>query len=497
MPLEVWVWSLSVPLVLVLANRQSTPKSGPNPSSKLFLGDVVAFGVGVALLSLLLGLTGRWISSVAIAYFLIVLLWAGNRLKVQILEEALVFSDIFLAGHAIKYPRLYFFYAPFWIWPLLLCLSIALLGGIWLEPVFLDSLKVRLCWVLMPIALFALGATVARCPSRKIKTFLGHYPLTFLTQSDVALYSPLGAALLHCFWHGQYRQSIREKSKIALKRSGEEVLLNKAHSPRHLVLIQAESFCRLDQLLHRSCVTPSIDVLMKTGQSGQLLLDWRGAYTMRSEFAVLTGKAPRSLQTYGFDPYQLASQVPLDSLARDLKSRGYHTVAWHPNDGRFFDRNHVFPHLGFDAFKDIEAFDNVKKLGRYVSDEGLLEKAVAYLRQCEEPTFLFIVTMEAHGPWLEDRFEGAEHLSETERYETHLKSLDRGVSLLKKAIEEGLACDVALYGDHLPGLKILQNEKDHVPANTPWFIWGLSIKEGLQTIRPELLREQLLKRVDE
>ena len=57
---------------------------------------------------------------------LIALLWAGNRLKVAILNEVLVFSDIFLAGHALRYPRLYFGYAPKWVWPVVIAGGAAL-----------------------------------------------------------------------------------------------------------------------------------------------------------------------------------------------------------------------------------------------------------------------------------------------------------------------------------------------------------------------------------
>lgn len=101
------------------------------------------------------------------------------------------------------------------------------------------------------------------------------------------------------------------------------------------MLIQAESYCPVAELLNRPSTTPTIDALRTQGPGGKLLLDWRGAYTMRTEFSVLTGLETTSLEAYAFDPYQLARRIPMASLARDFKARGYDTVAWHPNDGRF------------------------------------------------------------------------------------------------------------------------------------------------------------------
>ena len=174
-------------------------------------------------------------------------------------------------------------------------------------------------------------------PSGRIKSFLSHYPMSFDTQTDAWAYTPLGAALLHVLRHGQYRHAVRERfAKI----KGESVRsFDGKHTPAlgHRLLIQAESFVPIGALLDRPSRMPAIDELMCRSTSGALKLDWRGAYTMRTEFAVLTGIAPRELETYGFDPYRLAAMMPMQSLAWQLKAQGYRTVVCHPNDARFFE----------------------------------------------------------------------------------------------------------------------------------------------------------------
>ena len=71
------------------------------------------------------------------------------------------------------------------------------------------------------------------------------------------------------------------------------------------MLIQAESYCPVAELLNRPSTTPTIDALRTQGPGGKLLLDWRGAYTMRTEFSVLTGLETTSLEAYAFDPSPL------------------------------------------------------------------------------------------------------------------------------------------------------------------------------------------------
>ncbi len=492
--------------LLALANREATPSVAGRgmkvPFRAYGIGHLTCGLVASLVYPLLLVLFDRPIACFALGLLLIVLLWAGNRLKVAILSEVLVFSDVFLAGHALRYPRLYFGYAPLWVWPLVVGAFALLAWGVSLEPAaHLGSVGTRVGVGAAILAAFAGFVAVVRRPNRRVEAFLANYPLTFDTQTDAATYTPIGTALLHSLWHGQRRMALRERFrfegdvKIESQAEAEKGTYGKPADSalderRHLFLVQAESLAPIGRLLGRPSVTPVLDRLAAEGASGALELDWRGAYTMRSEFAVLTGVKPRDLETYGFDPYRLAAMVPMESLARRMKRLGYRTVVCHPNDGRFFDRNRVMPNLGFDEFIDLVA---LKKLdarftkpeaycGHYVSDEALLAWAAEYLEKAEEPVFLFVVTMEAHGPWSKDKFPGAEKLSEVERYETHLKHLDAGLSHVVEAEDKaGLAkkagnvayrgIDLCLYGDHLPGLGVLRGREDEIPSDTVWVRW--------------------------
>ncbi len=469
-------------LCLAWANRQSAPQTPPTTliaARRPWLGDAVSFGTVVFFYSLLLLAINRFWSATLLGAGLILLLWAGNRLKVAILSEALVFSDVFLAGHALRYPRLYFGYAPVWIWPLLgLAVGIGLWGMSAEAPVDgLDGGERLALIAFLAVLLIGMGRALSR-PIPWVKRWLNRFPLSFDPQTDVWAYTPLGAALLHLLWHGQHREELRER--FSFSGQARERMPEQKETADHKVLIQAESFVPLHKLLDRPSCTPTIDGLLQKADSGRLNLDWRGAYTMRTEFAVLTGIAPRSLETYGFDPYRLAAMMPMDSLAWAMKRKGYRTVVCHPNDGRFFERFRVMRHFGFDEFIDLERLQaqwpEMKSAdaycGRYVSDKALLAWASAYLSAAKEPTFLFVITMEAHGPWDKAKFPGAESLTEEERYEVHLSHLDQGVAALLKAQAEGLGASVLMYGDHLPGLRLLRSMTPPVPSRTRWVAWS-------------------------
>lgn len=491
-------------LLLAFANRLSSPKKAPTSLlsvRRLGVGDAVVLGLVVFFYPLFLLITARFWSATALGAGVIVLLWAGNRLKVAVLSETLVFSDIFLAGHALRYPRLYFGYAPVWIWPLLIFALGAGLWGMSQETSFAGlSVFLRIALTATALVLLFFSGWLLSGPWETVRRFLKRFPLSFDAQTDVWAYTPLGAALLHLLWHGQYRGELRKRwgRTEVNEASGLTAAVQQADR-KHRLLIQAESFVLLHRLMERPSCTPTIDALAEKKAAGRLSLAWRGAYTMRTEFAVLTGIAPRQLQTYGFDPYRLAAMLPIRSLAWELKRQGYRTVVCHPNDGRFFDRFRVMRHLGFDEMIDLErllkGWPQMQKAeahcGRYIHDRALLTWAADYLKKVSVPTFLFVITMEAHGPWDKKKFPGAERLSEEERYEVHLAHLDSGVSTLIKAQEQGLRASVLMYGDHLPGLCALRRRTPQVPSCTPWVAWDETNADEIECGDEELYPEQL------
>lgn len=460
-------------MLLAVLNRLSVRGSG----KARCWGDgaaVVVTGVGYLLL---LTVTGRFLTASLIGIGLILLLAAGNHLKQVMLGEPLVFSDVFLAGHALRFPRLYFGYVPLWVWGILI-VAVAMVAG-WAAQETPFSGQVRGCCAVLLVLSVLVTAGLMYGLWQRRETVLAKWKLTFKVNRDAERYTPLGAAVLQTLWHLAYGEQVAE---AAVSQPDEQISPKK--NAGHFVLIQAESYCDLRNQLDRVPVTPALDTLAREGASGPLELDWRGAYTMRTEFAVLTGRSTTSVKSWASDPYRLAERIPMASLAHDFKAAGYDTVVWHPNDGRFFNRNAVMPHLGFDRFVSGDAFGDLPKVGSGASDEALLAKAADFLATCQKPTFLFIVTMEAHGPW-----GGRTDAEELARYERHLVSLDRGVRLLSDRLRRLSGAHLALYGDHLPGLRALRTPKN---TSTRWVLWP-AVKVASGPRRAAQLRKLIQK----
>ena len=85
-----------------------------------------------------------------------------------------------------------------------------------------------------------------------------------------------------------------------------------------------------------------------------------GAGTANTEFEVQTGM---NMDDFGPGeyPYKTVLQSKVcESMAYDLKEKGYATHALHDNDGTFYDRYKVFSHLGYEDFTSIEYMDNIE-----------------------------------------------------------------------------------------------------------------------------------------
>lgn len=134
--------------------------------------------------------------------------------------------------------------------------------------------------------------------------------------------------------------------------------------------------------------------------SGWLSVSVKGGNTANTEFEYLTGLSMAFLP-YGSIPYQQYIRQETPSLASYLASLGYHTVAMHPYRAAGWDRDRVYPYLGFAETHFQEFFRDSEKVRKYVSDLADYEKIVEVYenKPAGEPLFLFNVTMQNHSSY--------------------------------------------------------------------------------------------------
>ncbi len=471
-------------------------------------GDFIAGGAALWIFALFLLLVRRPLLSALICFICILGLWACNEAKKKSLRgEPLVFSDVTLLIQACRFPSLYLPFLP--VAKMLAALAAGCAAGLalwkWEAPVY------PVLWQLV----LAVPAGIALIPLIRHSAYISAWlaarlNLTFNPATDAFRYGPLGAAALHFCWHmalsGNWGKGVIHTRHsphpfLAWKREALPTMSANAESP-DIFLVQAESFCDpRGNLDVPEDILANYDAVCREATYGTLVTNAFGAYTMRTEFSVLTGIPPKALGSDAFNPYLAASRAPLWSLARCLGDAGYRTVCIHPFAPSFFLRHKAIPNMGFDHFITSENMPAPETFGPYTADAFVARMMLDAREKSEKPLFCFAITMEAHGPWHKQRFSDKEamrglrfspELSDQEfRYLTHLKNADNMIGALLNGIRtEKRSTVLGWYGDHLPGLPRLAQQKT---PGTPYFVWSDSKCEtSQQDIRPEHLGEMLL-----
>ena len=227
--------------------------------------------------------------------------------------------------------------------------------------------------------------------------------------------------------------------------------------------------------------------------SGWLNVSVLGGNTANTEFEYLTGNTMAFLPQ-GSIPYQQYIKGETPSLASHLAGLGYQTVAMHPYNASGWDRDTVYPAMGFSEMYFLPDFDNAAKVRNYVSDQSDFEKIVEiYENKGDNPLFLFNVTMQNHSSYTEsfDNFDPqieVEGGSQTLNNYLSLLSLSDGalgelISYIQEQEEDTI---IVFFGDHQttnsviePILKqngksssTLTEEEQADRYKVPFFIWA-------------------------
>lgn len=237
--------------------------------------------------------------------------------------------------------------------------------------------------------------------------------------------------------------------------------------PTNIIMVMNEAFSDLRTVgLDESIdVMPFIDSLDENTTEGSLYVSVFGGGTCNTEFEALTGNTLAFLGT-GAYPYTENITDPMWSLAEYFKSLGYSTDAFHANEPQNWNRNMVYPNLGFDEFHSIEdykEFEDVTYLHEMpadISDYKYIE-AVDEEKK-DSPRFLFNVTMQNHSGyerWLDvekpETVEenGSDLYVDTQIYLSLIKASDDEVKQLVETYKDSKEPTMIIFfGDHQPGL---------------------------------------------
>ena len=237
--------------------------------------------------------------------------------------------------------------------------------------------------------------------------------------------------------------------------------------PTNVIMVMNEAFSDLRGVGMNPAidVMPFIDSLEENTVKGNLYVGVIGGGTCNTEFEALTGNSLAFLSP-GAYPYTENVTKPLFSLAQYFKGLGYSTDAFHPNNAQNWNRNMVYPNMGFETFHsitDFEDFGEVVKLHDLPADinDYLYIEAVDEVKK-NQPRFLFDVTMQNHAGyerWLDvEKAEsvaknGSDLYVDTQVYLSLIKASDDEIKQLVEMYQDNKEPTMIIFfGDHQPSL---------------------------------------------
>ncbi len=446
--------------------------------------------------------------------FIYVSLTAVSNLKNAVLGEPLCAPDLETTRHLFIYPEFYVNYVG----------SVrfaSILGGFFLaillsyifetsfasHQTLLPSWAAWLAGVIVWFGgVFLLARLTARFFTHKRARALG---LKFDINPDTARFGFFPLMLL-------YVLLLLDKSEKAAPDSAPKTLTHDDRLP-DIIAVQAESYFDLDRLYqriegHENHTWAALERLKEAGATtGPLAVAAWGASTMKSEFSFLSGIANTALGIDRINPYQRAAHTGVETIAMRLRAKGYRTVCVHPARKEFFRRSTVIPKMGFDDFIGLEAFGDGQQFGPYISDAALGDKVEALMADhkahCDQPIFVFTITIESHGPWEagrlanwldEEAASGADPSGDRSfaLYRTHMDNVLELFARLgpQATLSESRPRTMVLYGDHQPALRDLFDRHGLTDEAVDYILWHSHTSAGEHgPLRVEELGDKLLE----
>lgn len=431
---------------------------GSRLSCRDWRGELFRVQVHLTLFGLVCFATWRPILSLVIVTSGVTILMIANVIKKRVVFETIVFSDLGLLGQILRHPHLYFL--NHWI---LAAAGAALLTAV----VYLAHFEEPQPLAASLFAILLLGWIAVWAFRHQV---VAHFESRVLNPHEWWGSRALGLpAALVIQWLGWLSAPSAEAKEC------HTVL----PADTDIIAIQLESFAEMSERLGFEMSPLWRSLKARALAHGPLTVTIKGANTMRTEHAVLTGVPNEALGYDRFDPYlRPALGHALPAL---LARQGWQTTFIHPNDLRFFRRHRALPALGFTRLVGDRDFRNADRIGRYVSDTSLVQTIASQLQHSSAPAFVFAVTMENHGPWKEGRLPGVP--GGMDSYRVHVANMEAAVADLLHILETRERRTILLlYGDHLPSLP---ETRDWTVYDTDYLI--LDTKSAARNAQPSPL----------
>ena len=229
--------------------------------------------------------------------------------------------------------------------------------------------------------------------------------------------------------------------------------------------------------------------------TGYLNVSVCGGNTADTEFEFLTGNTMAFLPA-GSIPYQQYIKDITPSLASYLKGLGYETYAQHPYNASGWNRETVYPLLGFENMAFAPDYLSRDVIRNYISDKTSFEKIIeTYENKPEDkPAFIFNVTMQNHGGYTDTYWNFTNTINAKglgndalNQYLSLIKLTDSDLSsLISYFKEQDEKTIIVFFGDHQPNDTVassvlaengmdysnLSTEETYLRYQVPYVVWA-------------------------
>ncbi|MDE6906222.1 MAG: LTA synthase family protein [Lachnospiraceae bacterium] len=300
-----------------------------------------------------------------------------------------------------------------------------------------------------------------------------------------------------------------------------EILLKEGEMP-NMIVVMDEAFSDLSVLGEFQAseeVMPHLHEMQKSGENlltGYLNVSVCGGNTANTEFEFLTGNTMAFLPQ-GSIPFQQYIKEEIDAVPGYLKSLGYETYGIHPYHAGGWDRDQVYPLLGFENALFLPDFTQVSYLRNYVDDASCFRKIIRLYENREAPAFIFAVTMQNHGSYSESYNNFVPHITVEGKssfsLSTYLSLIQKTDEAFRDLIEyfsqEKDPVMVVFFGDHQPNdtvaepilelngttYKTLSQEMRDKRYQVPYVIWtNYETESGKKDISANYLAGEMMER---
>lgn len=251
---------------------------------------------------------------------------------------------------------------------------------------------------------------------------------------------------------------------------------------KNLILIQVEAMQNfvINRTYNGQEITPFINSLLKkdTFYFDTYYQQTGGGNTSDAEFAT-NNSLYGTMDTYTYKIYENNYWRGLPVLLKEL---GYSTMAFHGYEGSYWNREAIYPGLGFDEFYDEDDYNVFEALGMGISDRQFFKQSFEVLETAKQPFYAFMVTLSTHYPFDIDGYLKISSKDKDTIFGDYLQSMsyfDRCLEELFGYLKESGLYEntiVAFYGDHFA----MNPKTDEVQERMSEFLgWDYGYEDGM------------------